>query len=133
MLQQLTGCTGDNCPKAKECKLYYENLKNEYPNNLFLLESWATFGSTTMWANSETGESGCRDEWYCGPNGNYKMFQQYSKPLAELTLGEIKQICSDHLKDNKYKYCGGCRLYRFCNEQISARYPADWKLENEEK
>lgn len=132
MLQQITGCTGDNCPKYKDCELYYENLSKKL-NTSFLLESWATFGSMIMWANSKTGESGCTHEYYCGPNGGYKMFKPYMRPISELTLGEVKEICSNHLKDDKYKYCGGCKLYKFCNEQISARYPADWKLENEEK
>ena len=132
MMQIITGCTGANCPKAKDCELYYVNLSKKQKCS-FPLESWATFGSTTMWANSETGESGCKDEWYCGPNGNYKMFKPYMRPLSELTLGEVKEICSNYLKDNKSKYCDGCKLYNFCNGQISTRYPADWKLENEEK
>ena len=130
MLQITTGCTGDNCPKAKECELYYVNLAQKI-NTSFPLESWATFGSTTMWVNQETRESGCKDEWYCGPNGNYKMFKPYIRPLSELTLGEIKEICSNHLKDNKSKYCDDCKLYDFCNDQISnSRYPSDWELNN---
>ena len=131
MLQQITGCTGDCCPKAKDCERYYENLAKKL-NTSFPLESWAIFSSGSMWINSETGKSGCSTDYYCGPNGNYKMFKPYMKPLSELTLGEIKEICSSHLKNNKSKYCDGCKLYDFCNEQISnTRYLLDWELNGE--
>lgn len=126
MMQQLTGCTGDNCPKCKECELYYENLAKKL-NTSFPLESWATFGSTTMWANSETSEYGSKHEWYCGPNGNYKMFKPYLKPLSELTLGEIKQICSDHQRQNCD--CETCKIVKFCNSSLTSySFPSGWEL-----
>lgn len=89
MVETIKGCTGDCCPKAKDCELYYENLSRKL-NRSFPLESWAIFGSSSMWMNSETGESGCSTDYCCGPNGNYKMFKPYMRPLSELTLGEMK-------------------------------------------
>ena len=77
-MQIITGYTGDNCPKYKSCELYYKNLSKKQKCS-FPLESWATFGSTTMWSNQETGESGCSDAYYCGPNGKYKMFKPYNE------------------------------------------------------
>lgn len=129
MMQVITGCTGDCCPKAKDCELYYVNLSKKL-NTSFPLESWATFGSTTMWVNQETGESGCKDEWYCGPNGKYAMFKPYMKPLAELTLGEIKKICSDHQKQNCD--CETCKIVKFCNSSLTSySFPSGWKLSGE--
>ena len=125
MMQVITGCTGDNCPKAKDCELYYENLSKKQKCS-FPLESWATFGSTTMWANQETGESGCKDEWYCGPNGEYKMFKQFVKNLDELSLGEIKEICSEHQKQNRD--CETCKIYKFCTYEMPCGCPSGWKL-----
>ena len=29
MMQIITGCTGDCCPKAKDCEFYYENLSKK--------------------------------------------------------------------------------------------------------
>lgn len=126
MMQTITGCTGDNCPKYKDCELYYENLTKKL-NTSFPVESWATFGSTTMWANSETGESGSTHEYYCGPNGKYKMFKPYIKPLAEITLGEFKDICIEHQKENKD--CETCKLYKFCAYDMTCGYPSGWKLD----
>ena len=128
MMQIITGCTGDNCPKHKDCELYYENLAKKQKCS-FPLESWATFGSGIAWANSETGESGYKDEWYCGPNGNYKMFKPYVRPLSELTLGEMRDICYEHQR--KGRDCETCNLYKFCNYEMTTNYPSAWKLNNE--
>lgn len=128
MLQIITGCTGDNCPKYKDCELYYENLGRKSPGIIFPIESWATFGSTTMWANSETRESGSTHEYYCGPNGNYKMFKPYMRPLEELTLGEVKLTCEEHQK--KGRDCETCKLHKFCNHTMITKYPSDWELNN---
>ena len=124
-MQQITGCTGDNCPKAKDCELYYENLAKKLKTS-FPMESWATFGSTTMWVNQETGKSGCKDEWYCGPNGEYKMFKQFVKNFDELSLGEIKQICKEHQKQNKD--CEICKIHGFCFKMFTGS-PSGWNLD----
>lgn len=129
MLQIITGCTGDCCPKCNECKQYYINLQKEHPGIQFQVESWATFGSTTMWANSETRESGYTHEYYCGPNGNYKMFKPYIRPLSELTLGEMKQICSEHQEQNRD--CETCKIYKFCTYEMPCGCPSGWKLNGE--
>ena len=125
MMQIITGCTGDNCPKYKECALYSVNLAKTLDHS-FPLESYATFGSSMAWANSETGESGCKDEWYCGPNGNYKMFKEYVSPLPNLTLGEMKEICKKHQGQNKG--CETCKLFEFCNFEMTISYPSGWEL-----
>ena len=127
-MQIITGCTGDCCPKAKDCELYYENLSKKQKCS-FPLESWATFGSSCMWVNQETGESGCKDEWYCGPNGNYMMFKPYMRPLSELTLGEMKQICSEHQGQNCD--CETCKIYKFCTYEMPCGCPSGWKLNGE--
>ena len=129
MMQTITGCTGDNCPKHNDCGLYYINLCRTSPDITFSIESWATFGSTKMWANSETGESGCETDYRCGPNGKYKMFKQYITPLNLLTLGEIKDICLKHQKQNRD--CETCSIYKFCNYEMATSYPSGWKIEGE--
>lgn len=129
MMQVITGCTGDCCPKAKDCERYYENLSKKQKCS-FPLESWATFGSGSMWMNSETGESGCSIDSYCGPNGEYKMFKRFELPLSELTLGEIKKICSDHQKQNCD--CETCKIVKFCNSSLTSySFPSGWKLNGE--
>lgn len=128
MMQVITGCTGDCCPKAKDCERYYENLSKKQKCS-FPLESWATFGSSSMWINSETGESGCKDEWYCGPSGEYKMFKRFELPLSELTLGEMKQICSEHQEQNRD--CETCKIYKFCTYEMPCGCPSGWKLSKE--
>lgn len=130
MMQIITGCTGDNCPRHNDCELYYVNLGRKSPGITFPIESWATFGCTTMWANQETGESGCEREWYCGPNGKYKMFKQYNTPLYLMTLGEIKEICSEHQKQNRD--CETCKIFKFCNYEMTTGYPSGWKLDEVE-
>ena len=128
MMQVITGCTGDCCPKAKDCERYYENLSKKQKCS-FPLESWATFGSSSMWINSETGESSCKDGWYCGPNGDYKMFKRFELPLSELTLGEMKQICREHQEQNRD--CETCKIYKFCTYEMPCGCPSGWKLNGE--
>lgn len=129
MMQIITGCTGDNCPKYKDCAFYFENLSKTQKCS-FPLESWATFGSATMWANSETGESGTTHDWYCGPNGKYAMFKPYIRPLSELTLGEVKSICEEHQK--KGRDCETCKIFKFCNYEMTTSHPSGWKIEDGE-
>lgn len=128
MMQVITGCTGDNCPRHNDCELFYINLGRKSPGITFPVESWATFGSTAMWVNQKTGESGCKDEWYCGPNGNYKMFKPYIRPFSELTLGEVKLICEEHQK--KGRDCETCKIHKFCDYEMATKYPSDWELNN---
>ena len=124
MVETVEGCTGDCCPKAKDCEWYYENLSKKL-NRSFPLESWATFGSSSMWMNSETGESGSETDYKCGPNGKYKMFKEFVKNLDELTLGEVKQICLEHQKHGCD--CETCKIYKFCNYQLTGyAYPSGW-------
>ena len=125
MIQDVTGCTGDYCPRRKSCALFKDNLaKTE--DSTFALESWATFGSAAAWANSHTGEVGNSFTYFCGPNGNYKMFRECKRDLAELTLHEMQQICLKHQAQNRD--CETCELFRFCNYEMSSTYPSAWKL-----
>ena len=125
MMQIITGCTGDCCPKAKDCERYYENLSKKQKCS-FPLESWATFGSGSIWMNSKTGESGCSVDSWCGPNGEYKMFKRFELPLSDLTLGEMQQICNEHQEQNRD--CESCKIYKFCTYEMSCGCPSGWKL-----
>ena len=83
-----------------------------------------------MWANRESGEYGCESDYRCGPSGNYKMFKQYTKPLNLITLCEMKSICLEHQKQNRD--CETCKIFKFCNYEMTTSYPSGWKIEDEE-
>ena len=48
------------------------------------------------------------------------------KELKDLTLGEIQEICRKHLKE--HRDCEACKIFSFCNYQMTTGYPDGWKL-----
>lgn len=64
-------CTGDFCDKKNTCAKYFMNNNMNEPCEV---ESFATFGSGKIYtdANGSHVETG---ETWCGPNGNYKKYE----------------------------------------------------------
>lgn len=58
------------------------------------------------------------------------------KHINDITLGEIKSICTEHLKEFKglfnSKHCEGCSLEFICDE-IEDSIPKDWDFKKEKK
>ena len=54
------------------------------------------------------------------------MFKEYVSPLPDLTLGEMKEICKKHQGQNKD--CETCKLFKFCNFEMTTSYPSGWEL-----
>ena len=48
--------------------------------------------------------------------------------LSNLTLQDIKDICTKHLGQGKD--CDTCSIFKFCNYQLNNSYPSGWKLED---
>ena len=102
-MRTVNGCSAHKCKKAKECALYCGNVAIESENCIMTTVDYSSVGSGVAWTDSMTGLSKIEVTYSCGPAGKYAMFKPYMKPLSGLTLGEIKEICSNHLTDNKYK------------------------------
>lgn len=67
-------CTGSGCDRAAKCGLYYRNPQPEhrkYDN----VEPLSEFGSGSL------SSEGCDITYWCGPLGDYKMFQPISEEL----------------------------------------------------
>lgn len=52
-----------------------------------------------------------------------------SKISENMTLGQMKQICAEHQKQNKD--CETCPLFLFCQWDMNTSYPSGWELEVE--
>lgn len=50
--------------------------------------------------------------------------------MKDLKLSEMKQICTEHQKQNRD--CETCKIFKFCNYEMTTDYPSGWKIEDEE-
>lgn len=62
-------CTGYNCPKSKECGKCINNLNSRYHTEVNTIENLASFGSGSI------SSEGIKENYWCGPHGNYAMFE----------------------------------------------------------
>lgn len=60
-------CCSETCPKSNNCKLHLTNNKE---NGYIQIGDYSTWGTGIM-SNKEL-----RIDFYCGPNGNYRMFKE---------------------------------------------------------
>ena len=49
--------------------------------------------------------------------------------IKNITLNEMKNICSDHHKQGD---CYSCILYKFCGSDMLTRDPSAWRLCDED-
>lgn len=79
-------CTGSGCDRAARCGLYYRNPQpdnRKYDN----VESLASCGSGSI------SSEGCHVEHWCGPLGDYKMFEHIpDQVLYEKIANEINSL-----------------------------------------
>lgn len=50
--------------------------------------------------------------------------------MKDLKLSEVKQICTEHQKQNRD--CETCKIFRFGNYEMTTSYPSGWKIEEKE-
>ena len=50
--------------------------------------------------------------------------------MKDLKLSEMKQICTEHQKQNRD--CETCKIFKFCAYEMTTSYPSGWKIEDEE-
>ena len=130
-MQEITGCNPKNgCKRCKDCDLYYINRAKTLQTS-FPIEDYSDMNSTlsTYIVDPKTGITVYDKDkiiYNCGEKGKYKMFTPYVPKLEGLTLGEIKEICYDRHKQNND--CESCKIYNFCNYQMTTRDPSDWEL-----
>lgn len=51
--------------------------------------------------------------------------------MRDLKLSEIKQICTEHQKQNRD--CDTCEILMFCQYDMNKLYPIAWEIEEEVK
>ena len=49
--------------------------------------------------------------------------------MKNLKLSEIKQICTEHQKQNRD--CETCKIFKFCNYEMTTGCPSGWKIDDE--
>ena len=50
--------------------------------------------------------------------------------MKDLKLSEIKEIRTKHQKQNRD--CETCKIFKFCNYEITTGYPSGWNIEEKE-
>ena len=50
--------------------------------------------------------------------------------MKDLKLSEMKKICLEHQKYGRD--CETCKIFKFCNYEMTTIYPSGWKIEDEE-
>lgn len=63
-------CTGDACTRKYECGRCMLNLNPSYLDKVNTVETFATFGTASF-----NPDSGYKDEFICGINGNYHLYE----------------------------------------------------------
>ena len=87
-------CLGYNCPKSRECGRYLYNLNSKYRIEVNTIENLASCGSVSI------SSDGIKEDWWCGPQGNYAMFE----PLDSITdWHKVAELNAKALMEEQYK------------------------------
>ena len=49
--------------------------------------------------------------------------------MRDLKLSEMKKICLENQKHGRD--CETCKIFKFCNYEMTTSYPSGWKIEDE--
>lgn len=78
-------CTGYNCPKNKKCGRCINNLNSRYCAEVNTVENLASFGSGSF------SSEGIKENYWCGPHGNYAMFE-LARNSSEIILRKALEL-----------------------------------------
>lgn len=78
-------CSGYNCPKSKECGRCINNLSSKYYDEVNTIENLASFGSSLI------SSEGIKENYWCGPHGNYAMFE-LAKDSSDIILRKALEL-----------------------------------------
>ena len=78
-------CSGYNCPKSKKCSRCIDNLSSKYYDEVNTIENLASFGSGSI------SSEGIKENYWCGPHGNYAMFE-LARDSSDIILRKVLQL-----------------------------------------
>lgn len=89
-------CTGYNCPKSNTCGRCINHLSSEFYNEVNTVESLSSFGSCSI------SSEGIKENWWCGPNGGYKMFEPLYTPATKTEIEILEKALQQAVSDRNY-------------------------------